>query len=238
MLLIHHPTLHSSWLGAYCLVGVDDGRVWPIARKMSRLGLVIASDDWWWLLVTYGTNQSLCATNVWHVHQFHCWMWGKHDLMYYTNVWCIGTCAQSMHSITVECMESTNVLHWHMVLTHSSNLLYIEYTGTPISIYLWHKSMYPSCAIELWHHWSRAQMHCIVQLACLYIHALFNRHHKRFDSAWMAPHTQKSTTLDLIPWWFTSPALQRLKLCVDKTILSDRSASFVFFSLLILTALE
>ena len=155
--------------------------------------------------------------------------------MYYTNVWCIGTCAQSMHSITVESIESTNVLHSHMVLTHSSNLLYIEYTGTPISIYSWHKSMHPSCPIELWHHWSRAQMYCMVQLACLYIHALFNRHHKRFDSDWMAPHTQKSTTLDLIPW-LTSPVLQRLKLWVEKTILSDRSVSFVFSP--ILTALE
>ena len=94
--------------------------------------------------------------------------------------------------------------------------------------------MYPSCPIELWN-WSRAQMYCMVQLACLYIHALFNRHHKRFDSDWMAPHTQKSTTLDLIPW-FTSPVLQRLKLWVEKTILSDRNVSFVFSP--ILPALE
>ena len=97
-------------------------------------------------------------------------------------------------------------------------------------------SIIPFCAIELWN-WSRAQMYCMVQLACLYIHALFNRHHKRFDSDWIAPHSQNSTTLDVIPW-FTSPALQCLKLCVEKTILSDRSVPFVFSPLSILTALE
>ena len=91
---IHHPTLHSSWLGAYCLVGVEDGRVWPIARKISRLGLV-SGDCWWWLV--------MIASDLWHQPIIVCHQRVGHTPIPLLNV------GQALFDVLHQCMA-----HWHL----------------------------------------------------------------------------------------------------------------------------